>query len=401
MFTPSKFEYFVNTGEYVIDHSAVEGLDYPDLEDGLWTHHAITKDGTKLTYYCNGIETKTATTLVEQGENAFYMGGDLADGRWSGSMFNVRIYKRALSAEELESAMRRDPAVAWDPTPAHQRVGDIEEISTLTWKPGDNAIEHDVYFGTDAQAVARATPADSAGSYRGRQSSTGYTPDDLQMGQTYYWRVDEIRSDQSISEGYVWSFTVAPYLIVDDFESYTNESPNRLFQTWVDGVGFSADEHYPNGNPGNGSGAMVGHDIWSGPYTTLVETADVYAGSQAMPIYYDNTTGFGRSEADRTFTPGKNWTIGDVTTLVVYFRGQAGNTGRLYLEINGTKVDYTGDSADIGSHTWVTWEIDLASIGVNLTSVTTLTIGLEAGESGVFYVDDIRLYPNALVDPSE
>jgi len=401
MFTPTKFEYFVNTGEYVIDHSVVKGLDYPDLQDGLWTHHAVVKKGSELIYYRNGIVTSQGAASVNQGPNAFYIGGDLAGGRWSGSIYNVRIYKRALSVEELQSAMRRDPAVAWDPTPAHRRVGDIKEISGLTWKPGDKAIKHDVYLGTDAQSVARATPEDTTGLYRGRQSGTEYTPDDLQMGQTYYWRIDQINGDQSISEGYVWCFTVAVYLIVDDFESYTNDSPNRVFQTWLDGFGFSPDEYYPNGNPGNGSGALVGHDIWGGGYTTLVETDDVYAGSQAMPIYYDNTTGSGRSEVDRTFTPGKNWTIGDVTTLVVHFRGEAGNTGRLHLEINGTRVDYPGDPADIGRGTWVAWEIDLPSVGVNLTSITKLTIGIEAGGSGVFYIDDIRLYPDVLVDLGE
>jgi len=400
MFTPTQFEYFVNTGEYVIDHSAVEGLDYPDLQDGIWTHHAITKEGSVLTYYRNGIETAGGYTDVEQGENALYIGGDLVSGRWSGSMFNVRIYKRALSVEELETAMRRDPAVAWDPTPVHGRVGDIEEISTLTWEPGDNAIEHDVYFGMDAQAVAQATP-ETEGLYRGRQSSTEYTPDDLQMGQTYDWRIDQINSDQSLSEGYVWCFTVAPYLIVDDFEGYTNFSPNRVFQTWVDGWGFSSDDHYPNGKLGNGSGSAVGHDIWTGGYLTIMEIADVFAGAQAMPIYYNNTAGSGRSEVDRTFAPGENWTVGDVTTLVLHLRGEAGNTGQLYCKINGTKVAYNGDPADISSPAWKVWEIELASVGVNLTSITTLTIGIEAGQSGVLYIDDIRLYSDALVDPGE
>jgi len=401
MFTPTQFEYFVNAGEYVIDHSVIKGLDYGDLQDGVWTHHAVIKEGTTLTYYRNGIVTGQGSASVKQGPNAFYIGGDLAGGRWSGSIYNVRIYKRALSAEELQRAMRRDPAVAWDPAPAHRRVVDIRGAAKLTWKPGDNAIEHDVYLGTEAQLVAQATPEDTTGSYRGRQSSTEYTPDDLQMGQTYYWRVDQINSDQSISEGYVWCFTVAAYLIVDDFENYTNDSPNRVFQTWVDGLGFSADEYYPNGDPGNGSGASVGHDIWTGGYPMIVETDDVYAGAQAMPIYYDNTTGSGRSEVDRTFTPGRNWTIGNVTTLVVHFRGEAGNTGQLYVEINGKPVDYDGDPADIGRGTWVAWEIDLASVDVNLTSITTLTIGIEAGESGVFYIDDIRLYPDALVSPGE
>jgi hypothetical protein len=288
----------------------------------------------------------------------------------------------------------------------HGRLGDIDEASTLTWQSGDTAIEHDVYFGLDAQAVALATPEDTTGLYRGRQSSTGYTPDGLQMDQTYYWRIDQINSDQSLSQGYVWCVTVTPYLIVDDFERYTNFTPDRVFQTWVDGWGFSSDDHYPNGNPGNGSGSAVGHDIWSftSPHYNgdIMETSSTPAGStQAMPIYYNNAGGSGRSEVDRSFTPGENWTAGDVTTLVLHFLGEAGNTGQLYCKINGTRVGYSGDPADISSLAWKAWEIDLASVGVNLTDITTLTIGIEAGQSGVLYIDDIRLYTDALVGPGE
>ena len=45
---------------------------------------------------------------------------------------------------------------------------------------------------------------------------------------------------------------------------------------------------------------------------------------------------------------------------------------------------------------WKTWEVDLASIGGNLINVTTMTIGIESSQSGVLYVDDIRLYPDGL-----
>ncbi|MBN2134004.1 MAG: hypothetical protein JW741_31160, partial [Sedimentisphaerales bacterium] len=124
---------------------------------------------------------------------------------------------------------------------------------------------------------------------------------------------------------------------------------------------------------------------------TIMETVNVYAGGQAMPIYYDNTAAPGRSEADRAFSPGQNWTAEGVTMLVVHFRGQDDNTGDLYVEINGVKVPYEGDPADIAGREWIAWEIDLASVGVSLTNVTTLTIGIEAGQSGVLYVDDVIL----------
>ena len=61
------------------------------------------------------------------------------------------------------------------------------------------------------------------------------------------------------------------------------------------------------------------------------------------------------------------------------------------FNINGTKVPYAGDATDIASIDWITWEIDLASVGVNAASVTTMTIGIEGGESGVLYIDEIWL----------
>jgi len=398
MFTPTKFEYFINTGEYVVDHGAVEGLDYPDLQDGVWTHHAITKDGSNLTYYRNGIVAGMDTTNVEQGENALYIGGDLAGGRWSGSIYNVRIYNRALSVEELASAMRRDPAVAWDPAPAHQCIVDIKGPAKLTWKPGDNAVEHDVYFGMDAQAVAQATPE----VYRGRQSGTDYTPDDLQIGQTYYWRIDQINSDQSISEGYLWSFTVGDFLLVDDFESYNDLDPgdpdsNRIFNTWIDGYGVTA------------NGSTVGY-----MYAPFAEQTIVHSGNQSMPFSYDNSTS-SYSEATVNVADlqiGQDWTEEGVTELSLWFRGDspANAAERMYVTLNDTPVvyhDYT-DATQITE--WTEWVIPLQAFsdqGVNLTNVNTVTVGFgaksgpAAGGSGLMFFDDFRLYPDIRVGLNE
>ena len=406
MFTPTKFEYFVRTDEYVVNHEAVEGLNYPDLQDGVWTHHAITKDGTMLTYYRNGIKTIQATTLVEQGENALYIGGDLAGGRWSGSIYNVRIYKRALSVEELESAMRRDPAVARDPTPTHRRVVDIEGISKLSWKSGDNAVEHDVYLGTDANLVAHATPEDATGIYRGPQSGTDYAPDDLQMGQTYYWRIDEINNDGSVSEGYVWYFTVAAYLIVDDFESYNEipfgeEGSNLVYLTWIDG--------YDNPSV---NGSTMGHTV---QYEPSMESVIVYDGKQSAPLYYDNNSAR-NSEATLPLGYPTDWTLHNVTTLGIAVRGRVpsddpaiGNDPeKIYVVVEDT-TGKTGianhpDNPDATTFTeWTEWLIDLADLaaqGVDLSHVKTLTIRIgdkSTTSKGLIYIDGIRLYPDVLV----
>jgi hypothetical protein len=205
-----------------------------------------------------------------------------------------------------------------------------------------------VYFGTDTDAVKGADASDTTGLYRARQSGTTYTPPEtLEWGRTYYWRIDEINNDQTITTGRLWSFTVADYLIIDDFESYTNESPDRVFQAWVDGVGFSADQYYPGGNSGNGTGALVGHDVWSlgSPHYqgTIAETDDPHSGDQAMPLYYDNSQMPYYSEAERTWATPQDWTLGGVSDVSIWFKGAPVS----FVETAPGTITMSGAGADI------------------------------------------------------
>ncbi len=369
-----------------------------NLANGQWHHVVYTYGaavgGQKL--YIDGVEqasgTKDASDFDWQERINIGFSNDATRDYFEGVLEDVRVYGRTLSAEEVQQVMRGDPLLAWNPQPLRDATVDIRDATALRWNAGDTAVSHDVYLGTDRDAVAAA--GKDAAEYRGGQPSTSLSLSGLVEfgGGAYYWRIDEVEADGTVHAGNIWKFTIPAYLIVDDFESYTNEVGSRAFEVWVDGVGFTLPEP---GNPGNGTGAVVGHDIWSPPSPyfegTIMETSNVYAGGQAMPIYYDNTSAPGISEADRTFTPGRNWTAEGVTTLVVHFRGEADNTGALYVEINGVKVPYDGDPADIAGREWIAWEIDLASVGVSLTNITTLTIGIEGGQTGVLYVDDVIL----------
>jgi hypothetical protein len=78
---------------------------------------------------------------------------------------------------------------------------------------------------------------------------------------------------------------------------------------------------------------------------------------------------------------------------VLYFYGTAGNTGQLYVKVNGSMVIYGGDAGDIAKLQWNQWNINLASVGVNLQGVTKLAVGIDGnGATGTLYFDDIRLY---------
>lgn len=97
------------------------------------------------------------------------------------------------------------------PTPASQATDVLRDGTTLSWLPGTGVVTHNVYLGTDPAAVDAATTADAA--YMGRQDDTSFDPGRLELGRTYYWRVDEVTSDGTITKGAVWNFTVEPVSI--------------------------------------------------------------------------------------------------------------------------------------------------------------------------------------------
>jgi hypothetical protein len=287
------------------------------------------------------------------------------------------------------------PAEARTPDPESGAV-DVQPDSLTAWRAGREAAQHTVYVSTDMNAVADGT----ASSVTSSTNSLDLTSLDLELGQTYAWRVDEVNDTEvpSVWAGPVWRFSTLNALIVDDFESFNNKSPNRPFQTWLDGFGYSADEFLPADFGGNGTGSGIGHDIWSlsSPYYNgdIMETTNTLPGSgRSLPFYYTNTGGVA-SQTDRTFAEPQDWTIGGAKTLSIAFFGQPDNTGTLYIKINGTKVTYPHDPANIARDEWQAWNIDLSSMAVQ--AVTTLQIGVEgASASGMILIDDIKLYPMA------
>ncbi|NQV31276.1 MAG: discoidin domain-containing protein [Phycisphaeraceae bacterium] len=289
------------------------------------------------------------------------------------------------------------PVQARFPEPASGSV-DVVPNSVITWRTGREAAQHTIYVSQDADAVADGL----APSVSSNTNSLDLMSLDLQLGETYFWRVDEVNDAAStpIWAGPVWSLSTAHALVVDDFEGYANASPDRPFQAWLDGAGYSADEFFPAEYGGNGTGAGIGHDIWSlsSPHYggDIMETSSTIASSsQSMPFYYTNTGG-AASQTDRTWANPQDWSGHGIQTLVVNFYGDVDNSGGpLYLTINGEKVTYP-DAADLNLPEWHEWTIDLASLGIDVSAVTSMSIGVEGVGAGMILVDDILLYGDAL-----
>jgi hypothetical protein len=270
--------------------------------------------------------------VVEYYENT---GGAVAQLSWQ----TPNMARQIIPAGPLQPPVRAKPI-----NPQNGDVNVPQDV-TLMWSAGQNAVTHDVYFGEDATAVAAATPAD-AGVYKGSQAleNNTWTPGALEWNKTYYWRVDEVNTASADSPwtGAVWSFTTADFLVVDNFESYTDDVGIRIFQTWIDGWGFT--EPAP-GNPGNGTGSTVGYT--NPPFA---EHTIVSGGGSSMPLGFNDADSPYYSETDRTFDTPQNWTVNGVNTLSLQVYGYPQVPSVAVTETGG-KMTLTGDGTDIWNNT--------------------------------------------------
>jgi len=176
---------------------------------------------------------------------------------------------------------------------------------------------------------------------------------------------------------------------VDDFESYNDilegqEGSNLIYLTWIDGF------NNPTTN-GSTMGYITGASM---------ETSIVHSGNQSAPVMYDNSVARSSEVTVNTndLTIGRNWSTGSPEMLSLWFYGDPNNaaTEQMYVKLNDNKVVYDGNPTGLMQESWQQWSIDLEAFGVDLSNVTTLTIGFErigaTGGSGIVFIDDIQLY---------
>jgi len=396
IFSNNRVEFEIRTS----DNSATLNRDISggtEIVENVWYHVAgvySQGDGYIRTYVNGNLDRQLATTeQLGASPGTFYIGCEpfnTGSNNFNGVLDDVRLFSKALIQDEIMEAMWGDPLLAGIPNPANGSTPYIREAIPLSWSPGEKASQHDVYFGIDKDAVSEADISDTTGVYRGRQSVTFYTPPEgVEWGSPYYWRIDEYNNDTTINKGKIWSFTVANFILVDDFELYNDLNPddlasNRIFNTWLDGFD----------NP-TINGSIVGYAT-----PPFAEQTIVHGGSQSMPFSYDNSVV--NSEATITLTYPRDWTEEGVGVLSLWFRSEASNAAEsMYVALNDNAV-VTHDNPDVAQISfWTEWTIDLqafADQGVNLTNVNTITIGFGnrsnpvTGGSGMMFFDDIRLY---------
>ena len=280
-----------------------------------------------------------------------------------------------------------------NPNPSNGAM-DITQTPILSWTASVFASSHEIYFGTDPEAVNNATTASPEYKATKALGDETYDPGKLAWNMPYYWRVDEVNdiNPESPWKGPVWSFTTADFAIVDDFEGYTDDDAagEAIWQSWIDGFGVAENS------------AQVGNLL--PPYA---EQTIVHSGLQSMSLLYNNVAGVSNSEAVLTLTSVRDWTEEGVADLSLWFRGISANaTEPLYVAVSNASgapaVVAHNDPGAVTIDDWIEWRVPLQAFsdqGINLGNVDTIAIGLGSqsgiaapGGSGVIYIDDIRLY---------
>jgi hypothetical protein len=226
-----------------------------------------------------------------------------------------------------------EPMAAFGAKPADRAVG-VTQTPILKWQPGLEAVSHEVYFGTDEEAVRNATAASLE--YQGPRSlgDESFDPGKLPWESTFFWRVDEVNELNPAGPwvGDVWTFTTASFLIVEDFEDYTDDDTTggAIWQHWIDGFGVGA------------NGSQVGYVA-----PPFAEKTIVRGGRQSMPLSYNNTAGVTNSEAELVLhSQPRDWTEGGVTTLSIWLHGRPKSVGSFMEDPAGT-FTITGSGEDI------------------------------------------------------
>lgn len=203
-------------GAYIKDGDKSSGLELTisGLSDGshnLLTYHNAVDDYSTTTLcdmdiYVNG---KKTTTITPTKRSIVTSETQTAYTTFSGTSVSIQFmpntskscdsYKVYLNGFALDVPNSTKQAQNPDPANHDEHVDTGNGSYKLNWKPAFNAVKHNVYFGTDSTSVANATNGK-------QQTGTTYSVEGLSNLNTYWWRVDEVDADGTVTKGDMWSF---------------------------------------------------------------------------------------------------------------------------------------------------------------------------------------------------
>jgi hypothetical protein len=279
----------------------------------------------------------------------------------------------------------------------------------LGWSPGDGALYHDVYFGTDANAVADA--GHGSPEFADTVADPCFDPCVMEPNTRYHWRVDEV-GPACVAKGDVWSFT-------------TGGEPNaHLVSHWKfdEGTGPIAYD-----SAGDNDGGLQGDPNWVsgyiGSHALEFDGADDYIAVSAdsnLNVQYVTMSAWVRvHETD----PGThnfilNRQMTDPGTYTLWVRASdnkwgaqvrlqgSESTGRIIVSNNAVTGEWThvcatydGDKLKLYIESVRQDDVDDTNGTIDTDNPGVLTIGAHPTPASYFNgsIDDARIYNRALI----
>jgi len=231
------------------------------------------------------------------------------------------------------------PVYAREPQPASGASTDDVDL-VLSWRAGREAAAHEVLLSDDSAAVSDGSAVIATTD----TASLDLAGQGIALGTTYFWKVIEVNEAGTppAFAGDVWSFTTPDYFSVENFNQYDDDC-DRIFFTWLDGLGHNGGEEIDNCDAppfnGNGTGSIVGND-----QAPFAEKIIINSSGQSMPLDYDNSFAPFYSEAETTdYALPSDWTKGGADTLSLALRGHP----RALVENADDDLVVTSASGDI------------------------------------------------------
>ncbi len=219
---------------------------------------------------------------------------------------------------------------------------------TLKWIANPKACSHDVYFSNNIESVISAQKSDEA--YKGNMKETSFDVSGLDSHLTYYWRIDEVKEDGSVTKGEIWSFRIAQLAFLGA------EGYGRFARGGRDGKVV----HVTNLNDSGEGSLRYAIEIEKGPRTIVFDVSGIIQLQSRLTLSDSKVTIAGQT------APGKGICIknaplglsGAEDVIIQNIRVRRGSEGDYNWGLDGMGMQ--GSNNCIIDHCSISWTIDEA-----------------------------------------
>jgi hypothetical protein len=326
-----------------------QGCSGGNIDAMSWHYLAGTFNGMEARLYIDGnlIANKIVSGKISVNSNKLYVGR--AEPTYGGYFFDgkiddVRIYDKALTAEEIWQLYREGLGPkAFAPNPADGATG-VDPDAVLSWSPGTGALSHDVYLGTSYSDVNDANTYSPE--YKGNQDVNNWDPCGLDLDTNYYWRIDEVNGP-IIYKGDVWSFTTRaefdPNLDLASWWRFDEGSGNIAYDSAGDNDGTITGATWTTGQI-NGALSFDG----SNDYVTIGDKSDLELQAFTLSFWAKLNNPLGSLQGGIA----KGYIFGSATEFSYTLDFSGGNARAGITNTSDASFGITGQIVNSDWHMW-------------------------------------------------